>query len=126
MVSSEAHPFASTGGLAEVAAALAQALAATGHDVTLVLPRYRGIDTAGTTAVPVVFRLAERELALSVLERRLPNGVLLALVDAPELFDRDGLYGDAAGDYPDNAWRFAVFSRAALEYVRARRASGRR
>ena len=43
----------------------------------------------------------------------------LALVDAPDLFDRDGLYGDASGDYPDNAWRFAVFSRAALEYARA-------
>ena len=28
---------------------------------------------------------------------------MLALVDAPELFDRDGLYGDASGDYPDNA-----------------------
>ena len=55
-----------------------------------------------------------------MLERQLPNGVRLALVDAPDLFDREGLYGDANGDYPDNAWRFAVFSRAALEYARAR------
>jgi starch synthase len=39
-------------------------------------------------------------------------------VDAPELFDRDALYGTASGDYADNAWRFAVFSRAALEYPR--------
>ena len=31
-----------------------------------------------------------------------------------------GLYGDANGDYRDNAWRFAVFSRAALEYARAK------
>ena len=37
-----------------------------------------------------------------------------------ELFDRDGLYGNGDGDYPDNAIRFAVFSRAALEYVRLR------
>ena len=42
----------------------------------------------------------------------------VVLVDAPELFDRDGLYGTADGDYADNAWRFAVFSRAALEYAR--------
>jgi starch synthase len=39
-------------------------------------------------------------------------------VDAPDLFDREGLYGTADGDYADNAWRFAVFSRAALEFAR--------
>jgi starch synthase len=121
MVTPEAHPFAKTGGLAEVAAALPQALARMGHAVTLVLPRYRGIDTAGTTVVPIAFRLGTRHITLSVLERRLPDGVLLALVDAPDLFDRVGLYGDASGDYPDNAWRFAVFSRAAIEYARARK-----
>src|SRR4051794_28679380 len=43
MVSPEAHPFAKTGGLAEVSAALTDALARIGHRVTLVLPRYRGI-----------------------------------------------------------------------------------
>jgi starch synthase len=42
-------------------------------------------------------------------------------VDAPELFDRGGLYSDGDGvDYPDNAWRFALFDRAALECVRLR------
>jgi starch synthase len=121
MVTPEAHPFAKTGGLAEVAAALPAALAAVGHAVTLVLPRYRGIDTTGLTALPIAFRLGDRSLSLSVFERTLPDGVVLALVDAPGLFDRDGLYGDATGDYPDNAWRFAVFSRAALEYARARK-----
>ena len=52
MVTPEAHPFARTGGLAEVAAALPQALAAGGHAVTLVLPRYRGIDISGFRALP--------------------------------------------------------------------------
>ena len=36
-------------------------------------------------------------------------------VDDPEYFDRDQLYGTAQGDYPDNAERFAEFSRAAIE-----------
>jgi starch synthase len=120
MVTPEAHPFASTGGLAEVAAALPQALALAGHEVTLVLPRYRGVDVDGTSAVPLAFCLGSQEVTLSVLERRLPDGIRVAFVDAPDLFDRSGLYGDDGGDYPDNAWRFAVFSRAALEYVRAR------
>jgi starch synthase len=120
-VTPEAHPFASTGGLAEVAAALPLALAAAGHAVTLVLPRYRDVEVAGTTAIPLAFCLGSRDVTVTVLERRLPNGILAAFVDAPDLFDRSGLYGDDSGDYPDNAWRFALFSRAALEYVRARK-----
>ena len=120
MVTSEAHPFATTGGLAEVAAALPHALAAGGHDVTIVLPRYRGVETTGASEVTVSFRFGATTISLSVLERTLDSGVRLALVEAPDLFDRDGLYGDANGDYPDNAWRFAIFSRAALEYARAK------
>src|SRR4029450_2967901 len=46
MVTSEAHPFAKTGGLAEVSASLTDALGQLGHSVTLVLPRYRGIAVA--------------------------------------------------------------------------------
>src|ERR671913_442546 len=44
MAASEAHPFAKTGGLAEVTGALPVALARLGHRVTLVLPRYRTVD----------------------------------------------------------------------------------
>ena len=47
------------------------------------------------------------------------DGYRLRLVDHPAAFDRDGYYGDAAGDYPDNAWRFGLFCRAALEAIRA-------
>ncbi len=46
------------------------------------------------------------------------DGYRLRLVDHPAAFDRDGFYGDAAGDYPDNAWRFGLFCRAALEVLR--------
>lgn len=43
-VSSEVDPFAKTGGLADVAGALPKTLAALGHEVRTVLPRYRSID----------------------------------------------------------------------------------
>src|SRR5205085_736508 len=36
------------------------------------------------------------------------------LVDCPVLYDRDGLYGDAHGDFGDNHLRFTVLCRAAL------------
>ena len=49
MVTPEAHPFAKTGGLAEVAGALPDALARLGHTVTLVIPRYRGVSGEAAT-----------------------------------------------------------------------------
>ena len=104
--------------LAEVAAALPEALSRQGHEVTLVLPRYRGIDTAGSTSREVVLSLGGRRARVTLHEHPAAEGVTLVFVDAPELFDRAGLYGDASGDYPDNAWRFAVFARAALEQPR--------
>jgi starch synthase len=121
MVAPEAHPFAKTGGLAEVTAALTEALARLGHSVVLVLPRYRGIDVAGAQRIDTRLRFGSREQPVAILERQLSDRVKVALVDVPELFDRDGLYGTAAGDYPDNAWRFAVLARAALEYPRVRK-----
>jgi len=43
------------------------------------------------------------------------SGIKFYFVDYPPFFDRDALYGTSAGDYPDNAERFALFSRAVLE-----------
>jgi starch synthase len=120
MVTSEAHPFAKTGGLAEVSASLTDALGALGHTVTLVLPRYRGVAVNGDEHLQTRLRLGDRLQPVAFYERRLSDRVTLVLVDVPELFDREGIYGTAAGDYPDNALRFAVFSRAALEYPRLR------
>jgi starch synthase len=120
MVASEAHPFATTGGLAEVAGALPAALARLGHAVTLVLPRYRGTDVAQGESHPMTLTFGVRTQEVSLLVRPLAERVTAVLVDAPRLFDRAGLYGEEGLDYDDNAWRFAVLSRAALEYARAR------
>ena len=118
MVASEAHPFAKTGGLAEVLGALPAALARLGHDVTLVLPRYRGVDVSGATRIPHTLSLGDLTIPVDFVERTLDDGVKAVLVEVPELFDRDGLYGYRGRDFPDNALRFAVLSRAALEYAR--------
>ena len=118
MVASEAHPFAKTGGLAEVLGALPAALARLGHDVTVVLPRYRGVDDSGATRIPHTLSLGDLAIPVEFVELTLGDGVKAVLVDVPELFDRDGLYGSRGRDFPDNALRFAVLSRAALEYAR--------
>ena len=134
MVASEAHPFATTGGLAEVVGALPHALARLGHTVTIVVPRYRHIAgvprIGGENPTPhradpasdsqALISMGRREEAVSFVRVQVSDRVGAVLVDAPELFDREGIYGTSDGDYPDNAYRFAVFSRAALEYFRLR------
>jgi starch synthase len=118
MVTSEAHPFAKTGGLAEVTAALSDALGRMGHSVTLVLPRYKSIALGETKRLQTRLRLGDRLQPVTFCETRVSDKVTAVFVDAPEFFDRDGLYGTANGDYPDNALRFGVFARAAVEYPR--------
>ena len=117
MVTSEAHPFAKTGGLAEVLGALPAALARLGHHVTVVLPRYRGVE-AGGTRIEHPFALGPHTVPAAFIETSLADGVTAVLVDVPSLFDRDGIYGTHSRDFPDNALRFAVLSRGALEYAR--------
>jgi starch synthase len=118
MVTPEAHPYAKTGGLAEVTAALSDALTRLGHAVTLVVPQYRGVAVAGANRLQTRIRLGDRVQPVAYTETQVSPLLTVVLVDVPELFDRPGLYGTADGDYPDNPWRFGVFSRAALEYAR--------
>ncbi len=121
MVASEAHPYAKTGGLAEVAAALPDALGRLGHRVTLALPRYRGVDISGSRSQLAVVPVGNHAQHVAFHTRDERPGVTVVFVDVPELFDRvGGLYNVDGVDYPDNGWRFAVFCRAALEYVRIR------
>jgi len=122
-LASEAVPFAKTGGLADVTSALSRDLAARGHRVSLFLPLYREIRRAGVEIGPTGVRVRvpatgggwEAEIRRAVHS---DSGVDVYFVDVPSLFDREGLYGDAGGDHPDNAARFACFTRAALEAAR--------
>lgn len=122
-VASEVAPFAKTGGLADVAGALPKALSRLGHELRIVLPRYRAIDPSLTglrrllEALPVM--LDGRDVTVSVWEARLPStDIPVWLIDEPSLFDREGLYQDGSEDYPDNLARFSVFSQAALAAAR--------
>ena len=120
MVTPEARPFAKTGGLADVSGALPEALAHLGHRVTVVLPRYRGADISGASSVAAEIPFGPNGYPVTFHEKALGERVTAVLIDAPALYDRDGLYGDAHGEYGDNAFRFAVLSRGALEYARLR------
>ena len=115
MVGSEAVPFAKTGGLADVLGSLPRALTRLGHEVDVVMPRYRGItagEPAGRVAVPLGAQVTEAEVFATTAD-----GVRTLFIDHPGYFDRDYLYGTSGHDYADNAERFAFLARAALEWA---------
>jgi starch synthase len=116
-VASEAVPFSKTGGLADVVGALPRALAALGHEVSVYLPRYRHtrITEERTVVQSITIPFDDRYRFCSILSGAGYPGVRFFFVDYPPFFDRDGLYGTASGDFPDNAERFALFCRAVLE-----------
>ncbi len=116
-VSSEGLPFSKTGGLADVVEALPKALVELGHQVTVVLPKYRGTKTTAIADRALSIALGSRMRFPAVADGGALHGVRYLFVDDP-CFDREKLYGDAKGDYPDNGERFALFSKAAIEIAR--------
>jgi starch synthase len=116
-VASECVPFSKTGGLADVVGALPRALAAMGHQISVYLPRYRhtSISEERTVVQSITIPFDDRYRFCSILTGAGYPGIRFFFVDCPPYFDREGLYGTASGDFPDNAERFALFCRAVLE-----------
>ena len=126
-LAAECEPWAKTGGLADVVDALARALSrldptVISTPIDVFLPRYRAVPEPATVERAVVLEVPDPRSPVghtSVTILDVPaGGYRLRLVDLPAAFDREGFYGDASGDYADNAWRFGMFCRAALEALR--------
>src|SRR5579864_4238479 len=119
MVASEAHPFVKTGGLADVVGALPSALAAGGERVAVVLPAYR--ENTYSSVPREVYRNLSIPLGPGFVVdvyKTTERNVDFYFVHCPPLFERDGVYGTAGVDFPDNYLRFGVFSMAALGVAR--------
>jgi starch synthase len=119
---SEAVPFSKTGGLADVAAGLTKALAAAGHQVTLITPHYPGIFPADAPRIPtratIQVPVGREKVTGNLLRSEFPESkVDVVLVDQLAYFNRPGLYTEGGHDYPDNCERFVFFSRAVIEAV---------
>jgi starch synthase len=120
---SEMAPLARTGGLGDVLEALPASLAAQGHEVSVVLPCYRGLPerqdlNVKSTGVEISVSVGFKRVSAEILECTAPNGVQVFLIRQDEYFDRTGLYGVEGGAYADNAERFIYFSRAVVELAR--------
>ena len=122
MLSSEAVPFAKTGGLADVVTALSAQLKAMGHDVRIPMPRYYHIDRGSFIKheAAIGIPLGHGEEWTAAYEGRLPGTeVPVYFLDHERFFGRDGIYGNRADEgFPDNAARFALLSRGAFQLCR--------
>ena len=127
-IAAECEPWAKTGGLGDVVDALARALgripAGPDAPVDVFLPRYRAMSLPDgehpRRRLRVPDPMAPNGSTEVTVVDVVSHGYRLRLVDHPPAFDRAGYYGEPGGDdYPDNAWRFGLFCRAALETLRA-------
>ena len=117
-VASEGLPFSKTGGLADVIEALPKTLASLGHELTVLLPRYRNTRAVPVPVPTLTIPMGEGLRFPRIEEGGTLHGVQYYFVDDPDYFDREQLYGTAGKDYPDNAERFAEFCGAAIEFCK--------
>jgi starch synthase len=116
----ELSPYARTGGLGEAVASLARYQAASGIPVTVFAPLYGVIrerfelQPVGPAFAVAVGPRVETARIYQPATPPAPGCPRVLFVESEEYFDRPGLYGDDAGDYPDNAQRYALFTRAVL------------
>ena len=117
VATAELAPFAKLGGVSDVAASLSKELMRLGHDVRVVLPRYRQIDIGRYGLRPIVsdlqVPLGTDRMPATIFEGRLGE-MAVYFVDCPALFDRDGMFG-----FGDDDARSVYFCRAVLEMLPA-------
>lgn len=104
-VATEIAPIAKVGGLGDVLQGLGHALVQEQQQVTLLLPKYRSLDLSPIES------LKQDPNDPSLWEGTL-FGATLLLLDLPEFFDRDSIYGE-----PDDIERFTAFCQKAAKVL---------
>ncbi len=122
LASSEAYPFSKTGGLADMAGALAKALARAGNTVGLVTPLYGGVRERFPEMMLLDWHM-ELPLGAGWVQAKVWTlqtvpGLTIYFLDHPAFFDRKGIYSDNGVSFPDNAERYIFFSKAIAHLAR--------
>jgi starch synthase len=117
VATAEMAPYAKLGGVSDVAAALSKEVHRLGHDVRVVLPRYRQVNVGAYGLRPVVndlhVKLGAEVMPATIYEGR-QGDLTVYFVDCPPLYDRDGMFG-----FGDDDARSVYFCLAALEMLPA-------
>lgn len=122
MVSSEVYPYAKVGGLADVVPNLSRELDRQGHEVIILMPRYYQIDRLllERHPAPLSIHLGDQEFWAAVYHQTMADShVEVYFLEHEQLYGREGIYGPpSGGDFPDNATRFALLSKASFQLCR--------
>ncbi|MCB0014480.1 MAG: glycogen/starch synthase, partial [Anaerolineales bacterium] len=116
-LSAEVAPFAKRGGLGDVAGSLPKALQALGVDVRVVMPAYQDVESGrwNVESMPLLLQVpwGDGSRPVGAFRGTLPGSeVPVYFIADHHLFNRPEIYG-----YGDDGYRFAFFSRAALELM---------
>jgi starch synthase len=120
IVAAEITPYAKAGGLADVVGALPGALAAAGCEVSVIFPGYKSalnILSGAFVADRMSVEVGARNERFTVRGAPGAHGVRYYLIEHPDYFGRDGIYGHNGRDYPDNLRRYVFFGRAAAATI---------
>jgi starch synthase len=117
LVSAEVHPFAKTGGLADVSGALPPALKSLGHDIRVIMPKYSCTAKAGKgmQSLNLDLDIPGSSQKSTLYQSDLADNVPIYLIEHDAYYNREHIYGEPGSDYTDNVERFAFFCRAVLE-----------
>lgn len=120
VIASEVEGLVKTGGLADVARALPAELVRLGHEVRLVTPAYaktRAVWSQWPHQSLCVHLNAFEETWLATRSGE-HQGIPTVQIEHSDSFDRPGIYDNGATAYEDNARRFALLSKGALQWCR--------
>jgi starch synthase len=115
LVSAEVHPFAKTGGLADVAGALPPSLKNLGHDIRVIMPKYPTKAGKKIRSLKLDIKIPGSNEKGTLFQSELASNVPIYLIGHEKYYNRKHLYGEPGSDYPDNVERFSFFCRAVLE-----------
>jgi starch synthase len=120
-VASECAPYAKSGGLADVVGALPKTLRRMGHDARIILPLYSFIDRERFSIEEhsscCVHMGQQVEHWVGIFKAMLDGEVPVYFVDFQAYYDR-GIYDAPDGEYQDNAYRFSMLSKAAIQFCK--------
>ncbi len=120
---SEIAPYSKTGGLADVAGALPDEIAALGHEVVCISPKYPSVVKGGfklkNTGKKIGCYIGDKARSAKIHTLNEGKPAKRWFIENNSYFDREGLYQTSNGDYPDNAERFIFFSKAVLNATKA-------
>jgi starch synthase len=118
-LTSEAIPFAKTGGLGDVGGILPKVLAKT-ENVSLIMPDYmtetiKKLKTIQIDSFSV--QIGDEAFPVIVNKAEISRHFFVFFISYERFFGREFLYGDSSGDYPDNFIRFLFFQKAVVEFI---------